>query len=197
MGEKENISKMIPFRLYKSIKHIFVFGYFSSTPFFFLTLILFLAFLFKIFYMFMNWVEPLFLFYVLLIIFFIIELFILFLFLLLHLEAYNLFKDKNILKTSEFDKKIKDRNFLKKKEYLRGTVIPEDLSQFLFFSFYQGVIVMERPFWLIKVLWVVFKKAIKNKMGGFDNFYMWRKLYDDMKEKEYIYYPWVVRLNKE
>ncbi len=46
-------------------------------------------------------------------------------------------------------------------------------------------------------MWVVFKKAVKNKRRGFDNFYMWRKLYDDIKEKKYIYYPWVVRLNKE
>ncbi len=125
------------------------------------------------------------------------EALILLIFLASHIRAYEFYQNKNVFRTSEFDKAQKDKNFLKKKGSLKGTTIDDKLSGFLIFSFYQGVIVMGRPFWFIKVMWAVFKKAIKNKKEGFDNFYMWRKLYDDMKEKKYIYYPWVIRMNKK
>jgi predicted membrane protein len=193
MEEKVNIPK----RILKSIRHIFGFGYFSSPPFFFLALILFLALVFKILYkVISSFAGNVYFFWIFLLIFVLMEVLVLLIFLANHITAYEFYKNKDIFKTSEFDKAQKNKNFLKKKGSLKGTIIYDKLSDFLVFSFYQGVIVMERPFWFIKVMGVVFKKAIKNKKDGFDNFYMWRKLYDDMKEKEYIYYPGVVRMNK-
>ena len=66
-------------------------------------------------------------------------------------------------KTSEFDKKVKEKNYIKKKGSLKGTFLEKNLTNFLFFSFYQGFIIMERPFWLIKILSRTFKNARKNK----------------------------------
>jgi len=193
MDKKESIPK----RILKSVKKLFAFGFFSSPPFFFLALILFLALLFKIFYKLMFFREPTFLFYISLIIFFAAEVLVLLIFLATHLRAYEFVKEMDYFKISEFDKKIKEKNYIKKKGFLKGTFLEKNLTNFLFFSFYQGVIIMERPFWLIKTLSRTFKNARKNKKEGFNNLYGWRKLYDDMKEKKYIYYPFVLALNKE
>lgn len=191
MSEKVNILKMV----LKGIKHIFAFGYFSNPPFFFLTLILFLALLFKIFYKFAFFREPTFLSYISLVVFFVAEVLVLLIFLVTHLTSYEFVKEMNCFKTSEFDKGLKKKNFFKKKDYFKGTIIDNNFFNFLISSFYQGFIIMDRPFWLTKVLFRTFRTAIKNKRQGFHNMYGWRKLYD-VKQKDFIYYPFVLGFDK-
>tara|TARA_B100001971_G_C18133296_1_gene506081 strand:- start:197 stop:781 length:585 start_codon:yes stop_codon:yes gene_type:complete len=192
--EKEGV---ILKRFSKSIKHLFFRGTFSSPPLFFLALILFLALLFKIFYKFM----PLFLknnslLYFGFIIFILMEVVILLIFLLIHLESYEFTKENKFFKSSEFDERVKKKNYFKKKSDLRGTILWKRFFDFAIFSFYYGVVIMERPFWLIRVFGKSIKNTIGNKRKGFENFYGWRKIYDT-KEKEYIYFPFVIRMNKK
>jgi len=186
----------IPKRILKSVKKLFAFGFFSSPSLFFLALILFLAILFKIFYKLMFFRVPTFLFYISLILFFIAEVIILLIFLATHLSVYEFVKEMDYFKTSEFDKKVKEKNYIKKKDFLKGTFLEKNLTNFLFFSFYKGILMIEKPFWLIKSLSKIFKCARKNKKEGFNNLYGWRKLYD-VKQKDFIYYPFVLALNKE
>lgn len=193
MKEKENV----PRKLLKSVRNIFAFGFFSSPPFFFLALILFLTLLFQIFYKIMNhFVTNTFLLWINFSVFIIVEVLIILIFLATHLRAYEFKKEMGCFKTSEFDKKIKEKNYIQKKGALKGAYLEKNLFDFLVFSFYQGIVIMGRFFWLIKTISRVFKDAIKNKRDGFNNLYGWRKLYDDKEQHDYIYYPFVLRLNK-
>ncbi len=130
------------------------------------------------------------------VIFFIAGFFILLIFLETNLECYEFNKESDYHKTSEFDKKIKEKDYIRKKGFLKGTYLEKRLGNFLLFSFYQGVIIMQRPFWLVKSLFSVFKNVEKNKKEGFRSIYGWRKLYDEI-QKEFIYYPFVMNLYKD
>lgn len=191
MDKEEKIIK----RIFKSIKKLFAFGFFSSPPYFFLALILFLALLFKIFYNFILFEKSTFLFYTNLTLFIALELLILLNFLLIHLRSYEFVKEIGYNKAPEFDKKIKEKN-ISKKNHIKGTYLEKSLIKFLFFSFYQGVIIIERPLWLIKSILKIIKNFKKNKKQGLKSLFGWVKIYSS-KEKGIIYCPFVLAQNKE
>jgi hypothetical protein len=192
MKEKVNYIQ----RILKGFKSIFGFGVFSSVFLFHIAFALALALIFKILHKIISSTCSGVVYYVFVVLLSLIVILLFLMSLVTNLRAYEFTKEMSFLKASEYNKIIKKKQGYKDKKYTKGVYLEKDKKAFLCFSFYQGFLIVDRPFWTIKTVLKVLKEAKENRKQGFENFYGWRKIYDDKKNKDYIFYPQVFQLKK-
>ncbi len=188
MKEVKRVISLIP----SSFKKI---GLFNSLSFFIVIIMVFIIF-FKLIYdytflsqdfLYLNEIIP--------IIFSIAGIMLIFIFLVAQVRVYEFLDKKGSFGKEEIERKNKESNFIKSKEYFKGTYTTRDFSEFLFFIFYFGTVVMVRFFWTLNKIILITIVSIKNKINGFNTAYMLRKIWD-AKRKEYLYQVATLALNK-
>ncbi len=111
-------------------------------------------------------------------------------------KSYKFSLRKDVFNGKEYDKFLKKKNRFRDKKYLRGTVsFYKDFWSFFLFSLIFGIFWMGRPFWLFSSLKRVIQDSLGYRKKGRASWYVWRKVFVE-KEKDYLYYPFVLPLNK-